>query len=94
MFASLTAKVVTAICALVGAIALLGTFLLTLTGGSPLSAVRSGAHLLSYVLGGLLLVDGVRAGPRPVGAKCADLVELVEGERRFLACRGSWMRWC
>ena len=35
MFASLTAKVVTAVCALVGAIALLGTFLLTLTGGSP-----------------------------------------------------------
>jgi hypothetical protein len=35
MFASLTAKVVTAVCAIVGAIALLGTFLLTLTGGSP-----------------------------------------------------------
>src|SRR5215208_6822668 len=35
MFASLIAKVVTAVCALVGAIALLGTFLLTLTGGSP-----------------------------------------------------------
>jgi hypothetical protein len=34
MFASLTAKVVTAVCAVVGAIALLGTFLLTLTGGS------------------------------------------------------------
>jgi len=29
-------------------------------------------------------VDGVRAGPRPVGAKCADLVELVEGEREVL----------
>ena len=26
-------------------------------------------------------MDGVRTGPRPVGAKCADLVELVEGER-------------
>jgi uncharacterized RDD family membrane protein YckC len=35
MFASLTAKVVTAVCALVGAICLLGTFFLTLTGGSP-----------------------------------------------------------
>ena len=35
MFDSLSAKVVTAVCALVGAIALLGTFLLTLTGGSP-----------------------------------------------------------
>jgi hypothetical protein len=35
MFASLTAKVVTAVCVLVGAIALLGTILLTLTGGSP-----------------------------------------------------------
>jgi hypothetical protein len=35
MFASLTAKVVTAVCAVVGAIALLGTFLLSLTGGSP-----------------------------------------------------------
>jgi uncharacterized RDD family membrane protein YckC len=34
LFASLTAKVVTAVCALVGAIALLGTFFLSLTGGS------------------------------------------------------------
>jgi hypothetical protein len=34
LFASLTAKVVTAVCAVVGAIALLGTFFLTLTGGS------------------------------------------------------------
>ena len=29
-------------------------------------------------------MDGVRAGTRPVGAKCADLVELVEGEREVL----------
>ena len=35
MFASLTAKIVTAVCAVVGAIALLGTFFMTLTGGSP-----------------------------------------------------------
>jgi len=35
MFASPTAKVVTAVCAVVGAIALLGNFYLTLTGGSP-----------------------------------------------------------
>ena len=35
MFASPTAKVVTAVCAVVGAIALLGTFYLTVTGGSP-----------------------------------------------------------
>jgi hypothetical protein len=35
MFASVTAKVVTVVCALVGAICLLGTFFLTLTGGSP-----------------------------------------------------------
>ena len=35
MFASLTAKVVTAVCAVVGAIALLGTFFMTLTGGLP-----------------------------------------------------------
>jgi hypothetical protein len=34
MFASVTAKVVTAVCAVVGAIALLGTFFVTLTGGS------------------------------------------------------------
>jgi hypothetical protein len=33
-FASLTAKVVTAVCALVGAIALLGTFFVSVTGGS------------------------------------------------------------
>jgi hypothetical protein len=35
MFASVTARVVTAVCALVGATALLGTFVVTLTGGSP-----------------------------------------------------------
>jgi len=35
MFASLTSRVVTAVCAVVGAIALLGTFYLTVTGGSP-----------------------------------------------------------
>jgi high-affinity Fe2+/Pb2+ permease len=35
MFASLTSKVVTAFCAVVGAIALLGSFFLTVTGGSP-----------------------------------------------------------
>ena len=33
-------------------------------------------------------MDGVRAGPRPVGAKCADLVELVEGEREVLNVEG------
>ena len=35
MFASVTAKIVTAACAVVGAIALLGTFYVTVTGGSP-----------------------------------------------------------
>ena len=35
MFDSVTAKVVTALCALVGGVALLGTFFLTVTGGSP-----------------------------------------------------------
>ena len=35
MFASLTAKVVTAACALIGALALLGSFFVTVTGGSP-----------------------------------------------------------
>ncbi len=33
MFASVTAKVVTVACAVVGAIALLGTFFVTVTGG-------------------------------------------------------------
>jgi hypothetical protein len=35
MFANVTAKVVTAMCAAIGAIALLGTFFMTVTGGSP-----------------------------------------------------------
>ena len=35
MFASVTAKVLTAVCAVVGAIALLGTLFMSLTGGSP-----------------------------------------------------------
>ena len=29
-------------------------------------------------------MEGVRAGPRPVGAKCADLVERFEGEREVI----------
>jgi len=29
-------------------------------------------------------VEGVRAGPQPIGTKCADLVELFEGEREVL----------
>ena len=35
LFASPTAKVVTAVCALVGTLALLGCFFVTVTGGSP-----------------------------------------------------------
>lgn len=35
MFASVTARIVTAVCAVVGATALLGTFVVTLMGGSP-----------------------------------------------------------
>jgi hypothetical protein len=35
MFASVTAKVVTAVCAVIGAIALLGTCFVTVTGRSP-----------------------------------------------------------
>ena len=48
MFDSLTAKVVTAVCAVVGAIALLGTFLLTLTGGSPY--LQFGLALLFFAM--------------------------------------------
>lgn len=35
LFASLTAKVVTTVCALVGAVALLGCLFVGVTGGSP-----------------------------------------------------------
>ena len=35
MFASVTAKVVTAACALIGALALLGSFFVSVTGESP-----------------------------------------------------------
>ncbi len=35
LFANPTAKVVTTVCALVGALALLGSFFVTVTGGSP-----------------------------------------------------------
>ena len=48
MFASLTAKVVTAGCALVGAIALLGTFFMTLTGRLPY--VESGLALIFFAM--------------------------------------------
>jgi hypothetical protein len=48
MFASLTAKVVTAVCAIVGAIALLGTFFMTLTGRLPY--VESGLALIFFAM--------------------------------------------
>ena len=48
LFASLTAKVVTTICALVGAVALLGTFFVTLTGGSPF--VEFGLALVFFAM--------------------------------------------
>src|SRR5918994_5831837 len=35
MFTSLTSKLVTAVCAMIGAIAFLGIFFLAVTGGSP-----------------------------------------------------------
>jgi high-affinity Fe2+/Pb2+ permease len=48
MFASQTAKVVTAVCAIVGAIALLGTFFMTLTGRLPY--VESGLALIFFAM--------------------------------------------
>ena len=48
MFASVSAKVVTAVCALVGAIVLLGTFLLTITGGS--AYLESGLALVFFAV--------------------------------------------
>ena len=33
-------------------------------------------------------MDGVRAGTEPVGAKCADLVELFEDEREVFGVEG------
>jgi hypothetical protein len=65
LFASLTAKVVTAVCALVGALALLGCFFVTVTGVA-VRGVRPGHGVLRDVLGGLLLVDDLRAGTGPV----------------------------
>jgi hypothetical protein len=48
LFASPTAKVVTTICALVGTVALLGTFFVTLTGGSPF--VEFGLALVFFAM--------------------------------------------
>jgi hypothetical protein len=48
MFASLTSKVVTATCALIGAIAFLGIFFLAVTGGSPY--LQFGLALLFFVM--------------------------------------------
>jgi hypothetical protein len=82
MFASLTAKVVTAVCAIVGAIALLGSFFMTLTGRLPY--VESGLALMFFAM---FLVGSywwTVFGPRPVGA--------VRGSRRAPRRRkgGSW----
>jgi hypothetical protein len=48
MFASVTAKVVTAVCTVVGAIVLLGTFFLTITGGWPY--LEFGLALVSFAV--------------------------------------------
>jgi len=48
MFASLTSKVVTAVCAVIGAIAFLGIFLLAVTGGSPY--VQFGLALVFFAM--------------------------------------------
>ena len=57
-------------------------------GRVAVCGVRAGGGVLRHVPSGILLVEGVRAGPRPVGAKCADLVELVEGEREVFGVEG------
>src|ERR671913_2359670 len=48
MFASLTSKVVTAVCAVIGAIAFLCIFLLAVTGGSPY--VQFGLALVFFAM--------------------------------------------
>ena len=48
MFDSLTSKVVTAVCAVIGAIALLGIFFLAVTGGSPY--VQFGLALVFFAM--------------------------------------------
>ena len=48
MFTSLTSKVVTAVCALIGAIAFVGIFFLAVTGGSPY--VQFGLALLFFAM--------------------------------------------
>src|ERR671912_2974630 len=48
MFNSLTSKVVTAVCAVIGAIALFGIFFLAVTGGSPY--LQFGLALLFFVM--------------------------------------------
>jgi hypothetical protein len=68
MFASLTSRVVTAVCAMIGAIAFVGIFFLAVTGGVALCAVRAYFGLLCDVHSRVVLVDCVWAGARPVGA--------------------------
>ena len=48
MFTSLTSKVVTAFCALIGAIAFVGIFILAVTGGSPY--VQFGLALVFFAM--------------------------------------------
>jgi hypothetical protein len=48
MFDSLTSKVVTAVCALIGAIAFVGIFFLAVTGGSPY--VQFGLALVFFAM--------------------------------------------
>jgi hypothetical protein len=66
VFASVTAKVVAAACALIGAIALLGTFLLNVTGGLPYVEFALALVFFAMFISRVVPVDGVRAGARPL----------------------------
>ena len=52
LFASVTAKVVTTVCALVGAVAFLGSLFVTVTGGSPFVEFALALVFLSMFLVG------------------------------------------
>src|ERR671920_1688563 len=90
MFASLTAKVVTAVCAVVGAIALLATFFMTLTGGLPY--VESGLAVVFFAafLVGSYWWRVFGPGRRLQGAyACPMLSGLRRGRRHLMLLHSS-----
>jgi hypothetical protein len=82
MFDSLTSKVVTAVCAVVDAIALLGTFFLTMTGGLPYLQFALALIFFAMFIMGSYWWMVFRPGSKLQGGGSRLLAQLAECHRQ------------